>query len=100
MKNENQALWRKYKKYKTLKNKIVQSKTESERQKTELTSLKAEMVRLAEENSQLKNRISQDQKDVKKLTRQNPISVLRQKINCTSYILFAILNQGYCKTTL
>ena len=84
MKNENQALWRKYKKYKTLKNKIVQSKTESERQKTELTSLKAEMVRLVEENSQLKNRISQDQKDVKKLTRQNPIfePPVRDVVHC------------------
>ena len=29
------------------------------------------------------------------MTRQNPISVLRQKINCTSYILFAILDKSF-----
>ena len=71
MKNENEALRRKYKKYKSLKNKISQSNIEAERQNSELTSLKVEMVRLVEENSQLKHKISQEQKDSKKLVRQN-----------------------------
>ena len=73
IKNENEALRKKYKKYKTLKGKVAQSNIESDRQKSELRSLKAEMVRLVEENSQLRSEISHQQQAERKLTRQHSI---------------------------
>ena len=73
IKNENEALRKKYKKYKTLKGKVAQSNIESDRQKSELRSLKAEMVRLVEENSQLRSEISHQKQTEKKLTRQHSI---------------------------
>ena len=96
MKNENEALRRKYKKYKSLKNRISQSNIEAERQNSELTSLKVEMVRLVEENSQLKHKISQDQKDSKKLVRQNSTfeTPVRDVIPCQDQAVQVAVRDG------
>ena len=76
IKSENEALRKKYRKYKTLKTKLAQTNAETEKYKQDIETLKLDLGRILKENTELRLQQSiniHPESDSRRLQRQNSI---------------------------
>ena len=73
IKNENEALRKKYKKYKLVKNKLAQSNLENDNLKKDVDILKHDLAKLLKENTELKLKNSVSDSSSRHILQQNSI---------------------------